>query len=202
MSDPVDQTISAYCAKIQEHERAAAKIKALINQMLELEGRPPMFTEAELQTSRPGLNIRADQFYNKPFASCVRAVLDLRGTMNQGAASIDELYDALIAGGFNFEQKDEAVAKRNLAISLGKNTATFARLPNGMWGLKEWYPAAARVKLREGVQILGATAGRELLSGTGKATPADAANGNSAVAAKREPNNETEPSAEAGAEDA
>jgi hypothetical protein len=164
MPDPIDQTINSYCAKIQEHERAAAKIKALINSMLELDGRPPMFTEVELQTSTPTLNIRPDQFFNRPFASCVRTVLEARAGMKQGAASVDDLYAALIAGGFNFDQDDEAVAKRNLAISLGKNTATFVRLPNGLWGLKEWYPNASRVKPRTGVQITGATAGGELLT--------------------------------------
>ena len=31
-------------------------------------------------------------------------------------------------------------ALRNLSISLAKNTQTFTRLPNGTFGLAEWYP--------------------------------------------------------------
>jgi hypothetical protein len=57
-----------------------------------------------------------------------------RGAANQGAATADDLYDALIAGGFDFEEKSEALSKWNLAISLGKNGA-FVRTPNGLWVL-------------------------------------------------------------------
>lgn len=142
-----DSTINRYVAKIHEHERAAAKIKKLVNDMLEIDGKPPMFADIAA-ASAPTASFRADQFFNQPFASCVRAVLEARAAVNQGAASVDDLYDALLAGGFNFEQKDQSIAKRNLAISMGKNTVTFVKLPNGLWGLKEWYPGGGRAKAR------------------------------------------------------
>ena len=133
--------------KIAEHERAAAKIKSTINQALELEGRPPLYDDLDSQGSRRRLT---------PFAAtrssvgrlhrASKQILEARQTMNRGAASQEELYAALIAGGFDFEAKSEDQAKRNLAISLGKNMM-FMRTPHGHWGLRNWYgPSKKRSK--------------------------------------------------------
>jgi hypothetical protein len=51
------------------------------------------------------------------------------------------------AGGFEPESKDPEIARRSVAITLGKNTQTFTRVPStGSWGLAEWYPGAKRNK--------------------------------------------------------
>lgn len=50
-------------------------------------------------------------------------------------------------GGFEFESKDPDTARRGVAITLGKNTQTFIRVPStGCWGLAEWYPNARRAR--------------------------------------------------------
>jgi hypothetical protein len=47
-------------------------------------------------------------------------------------------------GGYAFDNKDEAIAKRNAAITLSKNPA-FMKVPgSGNIGLAEWYPNAKR----------------------------------------------------------
>jgi hypothetical protein len=139
MTDHLDQTIGTLRNKIAEHERAVLKIKTTINQLLELDGRPAMYADAEL--APVSMNIRKDAFFGQPLATCVRLVLEARAAMNQGAATTDEIYNSLVAGDYDFEEKAEPLAKRNMAISLGKNTATFVRTPSGAWGLKEWYPS-------------------------------------------------------------
>jgi hypothetical protein len=140
MSDHVDQTVSAFLQKLGEHERAITKIKTSINQVLELDGRPPMFAEPdEVQGSlNLPVNIRNDQFFGKPLATCVKTILEARAAIHQGAASVDELFEGLMEGGFDFEEKAESLCKRNLAISLGKNML-FQRTPKGLWGLRAWY---------------------------------------------------------------
>ena len=56
-----------------------------------------------------------------------------------GPSTIDEIYAALLEGGFKFDAKNDSTAKRSLAISLAKNTATFEKLRSGHIGLKTWY---------------------------------------------------------------
>src|SRR5688572_2153630 len=106
MPDQVDAMIAAWQLKLEELERQAARIKSTINQALDLEGRPPLYTDADLQPSSAShVPVRNDEFFGKPLATAVRMVLDRRHAMKQGAASQDELYSALIAGGFDFEDR-------------------------------------------------------------------------------------------------
>lgn len=65
----------------------------------------------------------------------------MRRTANLGPATVGEIYDALLAGGYNFESKDTANGKRGLRVSLTKNSSIFHRLPDGKtFGLASWYP--------------------------------------------------------------
>ena len=65
-----------------------------------------------------------------------------------GPASVSEIYEAMLAGGYEFEAKDADNAKRGLRISLTKSSATFTKLPQGKYGLREWYPTVKDPKAR------------------------------------------------------
>ena len=139
MSDHIDKTIQTFQEKIKEHEAEIVQLKRGINQILSLAGQQPRYNDADLQvTSGYNINIRSDEFFNQPQATCVRTILDRRHTLNLGAAPLEELFNALISGGYDIGKKSEGVAKRNLAISLSKNIA-FIRLKNGSWGIRKWY---------------------------------------------------------------
>lgn len=86
--------------------------------------------------------IRNDQFYGQPLATAIREFLQMRKAAGGGAASVKEIYDALVRGGFKFEARDDVNAQRGLRQSLTKNSITFHKLPNGNYGLLEWYPNA------------------------------------------------------------
>jgi hypothetical protein len=176
MSEHIDQTVAALQQKMHEHESAVVKIKGTINQLLELDGRPALYADETLRvTSATAATTRKDAYYGQPLATCVRAILEHRGALNQGAATSDEIYEALVAGGFDFEEKADGLAKRNMAISLSKNTTTFARTPNGTWGLREWYPSLAVKKSRGGLAGSGTVVGQAPVgSGTGLAAGATA----------------------------
>jgi DNA-directed RNA polymerase delta subunit len=73
-------------------------------------------------------------------------VLERRQIANVGPATVNEIYDSLVAGGYNFQTKNDDYAKRNLYTTLTKNSSVFHRLPNGLWGLLEWYPDAKTAK--------------------------------------------------------
>jgi len=139
MSDHIDKTVLALQQKIEGFNKEINKVKTTINQLLEVDGRSPMYEESDLQSlSDVSMGIRLDEFFGKPLATCVKNILDRRNSMNQVGASIEEIYRNLFDGGFDFENKKEAIAKRNVAITLGKNSA-FQRTPNGIWGMRTWY---------------------------------------------------------------
>ena len=70
----------------------------------------------------------------------------MRKAMNMGPASVAEIYEALKSGGYQFDATNEDYAKRGVRHSLSKNTQTFHKLPNGDFGLIEWYPAIKKTK--------------------------------------------------------
>jgi hypothetical protein len=151
MSDHVKQTIADLQAELAEQEQVVLDQKRLINSLCKRAKIPPIYGDAELILSGgPTLAIQSDQFYGRPLAACIREILELRRTSKQGPVTINELYDALNDGGFKFETKNEENSKRGLRQSLTKNNATFHKLPNGKFGLLEWYPSAKATKPKNG----------------------------------------------------
>jgi hypothetical protein len=147
MSDHLKSTIADLQQKLREQEATVVRTKSLINQLAEMAGMPPVYARSELEASAGvDLSIRSDQFYGQPQATAVRDILKMRKALNRGPATINEIYEALVEGGYAFETKNDENAKRGLRISISKNTALFHKLPNGKIGLLEWYPAAKKAK--------------------------------------------------------
>jgi hypothetical protein len=142
MTAHIDATIQTFLGKLEEHQGSARKIKATVNQLLELDNRPPMFTDVDLESKPTLLNIRRDQFFGRPLATCVKEILEARGAANKGGATTDELFEVLKQGGFDFDSTP-GHALRNLGITIGKNM-DFRRTPSGVWGLREWYGGTAQ----------------------------------------------------------
>jgi hypothetical protein len=140
------KTVEKAQEKLRALEEEIRKIKRFINSAYDLEGEAPIYLDVD-ETSRPATAIsRKDQFYGRPLATVAREILEMRFAANLGAASIDEIFDALKSGGYQFEFKDQETAKRGVGISLAKNTTVFHRLPNGYYGLAAWYPNAKKAK--------------------------------------------------------
>lgn len=159
MTDASQQLIEKALGQLAEQQAAVVKTKQFINQLCEFDDRPPMFSDAELKADdeKPaGPSIGPDEFYTKPFATAVREILTMRkdaGTT--GPASIEEIHAALCEGGFDFPSNDPEKQKQGLAVSLGKNTTTFRKLPSGLFGLADWYGAPTRPQRRGRVLDLG-----------------------------------------------
>lgn len=150
MSDHIVKTIEELEHKLAEQVSAVVATKSLINQLCEMAKVPARYHDADLTAgSGPSLSIRSDQFYGQPQAACVREILEMRKALNKGPATVNEIYSALVEGGFAFDTKNDENAKRGLRISIAKNTALFHKLPNGKIGLKAWYPNAKSGKLKK-----------------------------------------------------
>ena len=144
MSEHISKTIEEMVSKVEEHEAAAIQAKRLVNQLCEFAKLPPRYADADLQTSGvASLVVRRNSFFGRPLTTVVREYLEMRQKAGMGPASLSDIYQALKEGGFDLDdlsKKSEGEQRRIVAVSLGKNSLTFVRLPTDDWGLKEWYP--------------------------------------------------------------
>lgn len=145
MTKTLDDAIAELVAEVTTLETELRKKKETVNTLCGVAGRAPAYAIASEEAAVP-TNIRPDQFYGQPLASAVRTILDMRKQQNLGAATVNEIYEMLVAGGYQFNTKTEEVARQSLRNSLSKNTVTFHKLPNGRFGLLGWYPNAKTSK--------------------------------------------------------
>jgi hypothetical protein len=135
--------------KIADIEREANKYRETVNLVCATYGHEPMYDLVDVEAaSKPGatMSVQPDQFFGKPFSTCVREILTERKTRGMGPADPKEIFEMLRAGGFAFDAKSDDVAFRSMMISIGKNTSVFVKLPGGHIGLEEWYERTRRPK--------------------------------------------------------
>jgi hypothetical protein len=129
------EEIVALQAKLAEEQRFA-------NMLATMAGETAPFENVESPAAVASAAIRSDQFANYGAPSeAARAFLSWRG-QSKGSASLEVIFDALEKGGFIFgSTKNDA--KGGLRIAMGKDSLVH-RLPNGTYGLREWYPNARK----------------------------------------------------------
>ena len=142
MREEFKPAIDALVTDLREQERRVATTKQMINRLCELADAPAMFGDVSLQDRPAVTGIRSDHFYGKVQTTAAREYLELRHAANQGPAPPREIFDALVAGGFKFDTKNELNAITGLRATLRKNSSIFHKLPNGDYGLLSWYPTA------------------------------------------------------------
>ncbi len=138
------KTIDDAKAQLRQQEEEVLRLKKLINHLCAFANIPTLYAETELQANGGALSVKRNSLFGRPLTTCVREYLLMRHQANQSPspASLDEIFDALKAGGYDLAGTTSNVddQKRGVAISLGKNSTTFVRLPTGDWALLEWYP--------------------------------------------------------------
>jgi hypothetical protein len=98
-------------------------------------------------TNSGSITLHSDSFTGKKLASASREYLLMRKASGQDApATSREIFDALKQGGFVSGAKDDATSLVVLRTMLRKNTTTFAKLQNGKYGLRQWYPTLRQPK--------------------------------------------------------
>jgi hypothetical protein len=132
-----------------ELERKANGLLQTINLLREKAGLPPR--PGGWQPSGGGggtsgsgpapIKLHSDTFTGKKLGSAVREYLEMRKRAGGDApATSREIFDALKEGGFSSGAKDDATGLVVLRTMLRKNTVMFAKLQNGKYGLRAWYP--------------------------------------------------------------
>lgn len=148
MAQNFSTAIAALRDQLQKQEREVRETKRLINKLSTMEGTDAPYPDADAEAGDGTLgHLRRDQFYGVPLATAIQDYLKMRRVSGLGPGSVNDIYAALCQGGFNFETRNEANAKRGLYISLAKNAVVFHKLPGGtneagVFGLTAWYPKA------------------------------------------------------------
>lgn len=140
--------IEALEKDLDEAERNANALLTSVNLLREKAGLPPrpggFATKAGAGAGGSGtgsVKLHSDTFTGKKLGVAVREFLEMRKKSGIDApATSREIYDALKDGGFTSGAKDEETALVVLRTLLRKNTTTFAKLANGKYGLRAWYP--------------------------------------------------------------
>jgi hypothetical protein len=158
MIDHYDAIIRDAEEKLAAQESAVTDTKKFINQVLEFAGRPLRYDSTDFASSGVGvqgkrsLEITRNHFYGKQLATCVRDYLERRmasGVVRE--ATLDEIIGALEQGNYDLKKhgNNRETQRRGVAITLAKNTKAFHKLPNGDFGLEEWYNRNALRKDRK-----------------------------------------------------
>ncbi|MBX7151118.1 hypothetical protein K1X84_05720 [bacterium] len=143
----LNKTLDILLQKLEQQEQDVSKTKQLINGLCEAIGREKMFDIIDSFTGagRLRLKIDHDTFFGMGVAPAVKQFLKMNGK----AALIEEIFDALSTGGFEWPKDwKQKLRLKNLAISLSKNRYDFVIVDTAKgnaYGLWEFYPD----KLRE-----------------------------------------------------
>ena len=147
--DHFDKSIDALQGTLRDHEAKVTETKKLINSLAEAAGREPIYHDVDTQAQASIESIRPDTFYGQPLNTSIRRVLEMRQAAGLGPATVRDICDLMKRGGFEFPRaKTEKNEMDSLRISLGKSSHTFHKLPNGQYGLLEWYPNVKPPKKR------------------------------------------------------
>lgn len=149
MSDKIEIAIEEVRNLIVSLERELMEKKRTVNSLCSIIQKPPIYGDAELAESTHQMQVNSDAYYGKETPDVIEDILRRRRASGKGAMPVNEIYDAMVAGGYYFQTANHANAKRGIYISLGKNPK-FHKLPNGSYGLTEWYPAAKEPKSKNG----------------------------------------------------
>lgn len=154
------EVLASLVIKAEEHILRAAKAQRRANEWAEECDLLVPFPNIETEQARSGagrLNVRPDQFatYSAP-SGAARAYLELRGK-DVGATTLEDVYEALARGGFGFSSSNPEDARNGLRVALGKDRS-FYRLPNGAYGLSEWYGRRKEKEEEEAAKLEKTTA--------------------------------------------
>jgi hypothetical protein len=144
MSDRLNAAIEELQEQIAQKEQELLPLKQTVNQLCKVSNRDPLYDLSDGGSISPKskLKWRVDQFFNESLSGSVADILAARKDAGlEGPATIDELYEALVAGGFKFEGTtgNEEHQKRALKTALTKNSNQFVKISENVFGLRIWY---------------------------------------------------------------
>jgi len=129
LDDAAKRTVEGLERKMLPLKAELRKWKQAINLIYEANDESPPYLDEGDAPANPKKKYSRGEFHGQPLATVVKRIITEIGPQNE-----HELYDAMIDGGFGFDEPNAERAKNNLKISLGKNIA-FTKMPNGFYNL-------------------------------------------------------------------
>lgn len=147
MIPEANAAIEAMMALVEQKAKELVDLKRATNVMCRQLRLDEIFAEVE-EAVGGMMRVKSDQFYGKSPIVAAREYLE----MKQEAVRAEEILEALVRGGFDFNAQNwpEKERLRLLSLSLSKNSVIFHRLPNGTYGLLKRYPDKAKEKNETG----------------------------------------------------
>jgi hypothetical protein len=140
------KAIDELMSELEKQVAQVAETKRAINSLCAVMGEQPRFPDDVPEEIGGTTHIRSDQFFGQTLTGAVREFLRIKGQ----SASVDEIYGALENGGFVFDWPAQKHHKKNLRMSLTKNSTTFAYIKSSdTFGLWEFYPEKAKERKKE-----------------------------------------------------
>jgi len=151
MAEHILQTLDLVKGQIRDLEAELSEKKRMANSLCELAGAPALYAVTEASEKAALLPSRGDEYYGKTMSPAIRLVLEARQAAGLGPAPVNEIHEALKAGGYQFDAASEANEKKSVRICLTKNSSIFHKLPSGgKYGLLKWYPRVKTPKSTNG----------------------------------------------------
>ena len=153
-ASPFQAAIDELEKELADLERNANALLTTINLLRSRAGQPPRPAGFGGDRKVVGdevavpATIRHDTFFGKKLSTSAREFLEMRKAADLGPARVKEIFEALKQGGYQFDTKDDENAQASLRSLMSKYTVIFQKLPNGTWGLKNWYPDAKRSRAK------------------------------------------------------
>src|SRR5205809_986307 len=129
-TESIQKTLQVMTTQIDDDERAIAEKKRAANELCRLLGQLPVYPNVD--TSHLGVATLPDEYYGRQMPEVIRTVLEKRKRANLGAATVAEIYQAMVDGGFHFQTENPNYRKRGV-YSVLADARTFHRLPDGRY---------------------------------------------------------------------
>jgi hypothetical protein len=143
--DHVTKTIGELQKVVVKKETELNDAKRTVNNLCKMVGKEPIYQIADTNSSVLYDHLTGDEYYGQPLARALTMILESRKLAGSGPATVKEIHERLLRGGYLFESKNDTNAMRGIRISMRKNKK-FHRLPNGRYGLTMWYPTVKDTK--------------------------------------------------------
>ena len=135
----IEKTIEELENQIQQKQKELKELQNTVNNLYRLlnPDAPPRYEIKEQGAEMPATGLSGDEYFRRPTARVITYILQDRKTKNMGPATVDEIQQKMLEGGYVFDVKEP---KKAIGTALGKNPK-FTRVGD-KWGLSEWYPTA------------------------------------------------------------
>lgn len=134
----IEQTIEEIENQIRQKRKELEGLQIAVNHLCKLldPNAAPRYEIKGQSAEMPLAKLKGDEYFRRPTATVITYILKDRKARKMGPATIKEIYEKMIEGGYIFTVKTPKVA---IGTAMGKNPK-FTRLDNDKWGLTEWYP--------------------------------------------------------------